>query len=369
MHIFRGLFALGLILFLSISPRSAAGALIAHWRLDEGAGFTVNDEVGTFDGTIHTIGGVAGAGWLPAPDGACAGALCLDVNPSGYVDMGNVLGLTGNFSIILWLRVAPNEARWLIPLSKHLSQTNNGYFIGINEQPNGLGAPCTAYFYMSDCCGGTELVASSCITDGQWHQIAVSYNASGSVAIYVDGGPAENSRPIHAIVQNTAKFILGGICGSTGSPEPFYAGFLDDVRIYNHALSGAEVQANYDAITQCQAPGVYEVPPQCVIAGTGIADPEVIPPAGLGHVYNWPNPFHAFTEIHFDAPVGQSVTVDIYDLRGAHVARVHDGIGGKVAVWDGRDHDGQRVTPGVYFSQVQAGGQAIGRKLVVLSGP
>jgi hypothetical protein len=97
------------------------------------------------------------------------------------------------------------------------------------------------------------------------------------------------------------------------------------------------------------------------IEGTAAA-----PSSGL--TQNWPNPFREFTDIHFSAPNAQRVTIDIYDVTGNFVARVYEGTGGSVARWDGRDAAGQRVAPGVYFYQVNAGGRAAGKKLVVFSG-
>ena len=95
---------------------------------------------------------------------------------------------------------------------------------------------------------------------------------------------------------------------------------------------------------------------------TGVAGPPST--ALLG---NSPNPFSERTEIRFSAPPDQRVTINIYDVRGALVARVYDALGGHVAVWDGRNAGGQRVVPGIYFYQMNVGGRSLAKKLAVFS--
>ena len=55
--------------------------------------------------------------------------------------------------------------------------------------------------------------------------------------------------------------------------------------------------------------------------------------------------------------------------RGRLVQTVADGsydAGRHVVTWDGRDRSGSRVSPGTYFSVLQAEGQRRARKITVL---
>lgn len=58
-------------------------------------------------------------------------------------------------------------------------------------------------------------------------------------------------------------------------------------------------------------------------------------------------------------------TGGIYDLNGRLVNRFNATSNGQV-VWDGRDLDGQRVRPGVYFVRAHAGGHVASARVVVL---
>ncbi len=54
----------------------------------------------------------------------------------------------------------------------------------------------------------------------------------------------------------------------------------------------------------------------------------------------------------------------IYDLRGRRVRRFATSQGG--TLWDGRDDEGHRVAPGVYFVRVEAGGRVAKARVVLL---
>jgi hypothetical protein len=78
----------------------------------------------------------------------------------------------------------------------------------------------------------------------QWQQIAVTWNGS-IITVYYNGQP-----------DGTAAFTQGPIQTSTGDleigfysggvPVPYFYGSIDEVRIYNYALSASEIQALYN---------------------------------------------------------------------------------------------------------------------------
>ena len=70
----------------------------------------------------------------------------------------------------------------------------------------------------------------------------------------------------------------------------------------------------------------------------------------------FPNPFSRDVTISFATPVDVSnLTIDVYDISGRLVARLHEGncpAGEAVFGWDGRDSEGRTVPSGVYFARV-----------------
>jgi aminopeptidase N len=92
-------------------------------------------------------------------------------------------------------------------------------------------------------------------------------------------------------------------------------------------------------------------------------------PRGLAVHGVRPNPFRVATRIEFDLPGETPVNLVIYDVRGRRVRNLIDrrmpGARHEV-IWDGRDHRGRRVAPGVYFGRLRLGQQENTVRLVVV---
>ena len=84
---------------------------------------------------------------------------------------------------------------------------------------------------------------------------------------------------------------------------------------------------------------------------------------------NYPNPFNHATHIGFILQQLSAVSLQVFNLHGQLVATLVEGIrpaGTYQTAWDGRDAHGQVVSSGVYLYQLQAGGQQVTRKMVLL---
>jgi hypothetical protein len=84
---------------------------------------------------------------------------------------------------------------------------------------------------------------------------------------------------------------------------------------------------------------------------------------------NYPNPFHAQTTLSYALPEAQTVRLTVYDLLGREVAVLVDGeqpAGRHRLTWDGRSRSGAPVASGVYFTRLEAGGEQLTQKLVIV---
>jgi hypothetical protein len=84
------------------------------------------------------------------------------------------------------------------------------------------------------------LVSDSIITDGGWHHVGFAWDGSYRI-LYVDG--IEVARDTAA--QNLLKSADGGLyigAGKNLDPGTFFSGLIDDVRIYNTALTAEEIE-------------------------------------------------------------------------------------------------------------------------------
>ena len=93
---------------------------------------------------------------------------------------------------------------------------------------------------------------------GQWHHVAFSYDA-GAWALYVDGALHGMNSGIF-VSQSTGPLAFGRKGGSSGNDD-WFGGLVDDVQIFNRALSNTEIKRVFDAVASTNlAPSVSAQP-------------------------------------------------------------------------------------------------------------
>jgi hypothetical protein len=133
-----------------------------------------------------------------------------------------------------------------------------------------------------------------------------------------------------------------------GDTQYNFNGEIDDVRIYNRALSDAEVADLVGIVTS-------------------VHDPSQATPATSRLKPNYPNPFVAATTIQYELAASGPVSISVTDLVGRNVQQLFSGNAGAGAhrlLWDGRNGDGRPVSAGVYFVRFEFGGGVEYRKIV-----
>ncbi len=187
--------------------------LIAHWKLDETAGTLAADSAGVNDGIL-----VGGPVWQPT-GGKIAGALQLDgVNDS--VTAAAVRDpAAGPFSVFAWVKGgAPGQVI--------LSQASGANWLTI-----GAGGSLTTELRQIGR-QGKPLASTATVTDGTWHRVGLAWDGSNRI-LYVDD--IEAARDVQVSLTGSYKGLCLG-AGSTLAPGTFWAGLIDDVRIYDRAV-------------------------------------------------------------------------------------------------------------------------------------
>jgi hypothetical protein len=96
---------------------------------------------------------------------------------------------------------------------------------------------------------------------------------------------------------------------------------------------------------------------------------QAAPAAALLRLDLAPNPAAPQTVIRFDLPAAARVKLLVYDLTGRSVTSLANGplsAGRHDVAWPGRDARGRPVASGIYVVRLEAGAEAITRRLVVL---
>jgi hypothetical protein len=227
------LFPLAVIM---LSVQLAIAGPVAQWHFDESSGSTAFDSIGTVNGALagdaaFVAGGISG------------NAVSLTIGGNGLVNMGDNFGFTNtDFSVVAWAKVADGDtSNNYTVVSKHWTTHFTGYILGINYNEGGYGATDKAWFYDSGNSAQSP-VSTTTVNDGKWHQIVGVYDKDGSAQIYVDGSPAEDIKTSPPIGSSAAPFLVGGLYRFDNTLWPLFNGLVDEVQLYDNALTSDEVQ-------------------------------------------------------------------------------------------------------------------------------
>jgi hypothetical protein len=206
--------------------------LLAYWKLDETDGFVAYNSAEDSDGFIF------GDPVWRATEGKRGGALELD-GIDDYIVSDYVLNPTvGRFSVFAWIKGgAPGQ----VIISQADGNGSGETWLGITASDGSLMTalipPPVGRFLPQ------PLESQSVITDGQWHHVGFVWEGAYR-CLYVDG--AEVARDTQAQTLTPLKSSNGGLYIGTSKifdEGTFFSGLIDDVRIYNVALTAEEIVA------------------------------------------------------------------------------------------------------------------------------
>jgi hypothetical protein len=99
---------------------------------------------------------------------------------------------------------------------------------------------------VSDLSSHTTLLADHNVSLGEWEQVGIVLN-NGEFSIFVQGTLRSTvSSAISSIANSTTSLKAGAWYHLQNPSYATFNGSIDDVRIYDRALSAAEVQALYN---------------------------------------------------------------------------------------------------------------------------
>ncbi|SNR41288.1 Por secretion system C-terminal sorting domain-containing protein [Lutibacter agarilyticus] len=148
-----------------------------------------------------------------------------------YIDMEDNLDLNATeFTVSAWINRGINSANTSI-----LSKRNVGYTEGYDFKINGSGK-----LEMSWGASGLEKITSNTtIPENVWHQVAVIYK-DNTANIYIDGVLDETVSGLSNPVNTNSSFFIAAACKNT--PEAYFHGNIDEVRVWDIALSEEQLR-------------------------------------------------------------------------------------------------------------------------------
>jgi hypothetical protein len=152
------------------------------------------------------------------------------------------VSLSSGFTTALWFNPATTQ-KFQAFLDKSHGSTGVSEGWGIECANNGInGSTNLAFFFGGSGGWGANIAPIKCIFDNQWHFMVGTIDSS-KVKFYIDGNLVASTAVSGSASSNRGDLFIGGWWWL--SPDVFFKGIMDDIRIYNRALTAAEVSQLY----------------------------------------------------------------------------------------------------------------------------
>lgn len=203
------------------------------WKLDDGAGTTAVDSAGSVDGVV-----VGNPTWTT---GKVDGALDLDGHTQ-YISAGGSTMPTGAYTKVAWVK-------------RNTQQSNNNILSG--SSGHAFWAPAFRGYRLS--AGHTGMFDAvedvTSLSPNTWYQVAVTYDPSvngGQMKLFKNGVLIDSATSVPAIASDFSVQI-GAYMGSNN-----FGGKIDDVRLFDTALSEAEIDSLFRSFEPVVIPPPYD---------------------------------------------------------------------------------------------------------------
>jgi hypothetical protein len=204
--------------------------LVAHYRFDETSGTSAADATGNQASATLLNGATFTAGRQN-------NAVSLG-GTNDYVSLpANILSGRDSFSISVWVR--PNAT----PDWSRVFDFGTGQTAYMFLTPNAPNTPAdnTRFAITSAGYAGEQRLDAARLSSGAWHHVVVTL-AGSTGRLYVNGNQADQTTSMTtspADLGNTSRNWLGR---SQYAADAYFNGQIDNFRIYNRALTAAEIQ-------------------------------------------------------------------------------------------------------------------------------
>ncbi|MCF7803301.1 MAG: glycoside hydrolase family 88 protein [Candidatus Marinimicrobia bacterium] len=309
--------------------------LTAHWSLDETSGTTMRDSADySINGTLHNMSDDA---WS---NGAIGGGLQFDgqddyvlVPHNDYINFG-----IGSFSVAFWLKqsVENEHMRYLIKGTHSDPGTGKRYEVFHHAENQ-------VRFAIDDNSTKTSLqVSNDDFVTGNWvHVVAIRNTEKEQVYLYVNGTNVGYEQDVTGDISQNEDMYIGV---SPDEDNTYLEATLDDIRLYNYALSKSQIQNLYSQV--------------------GVESNGDLPDRYKLAVSSYPNPFNPVTTIEYTIPEQSEINLSVYNLLGEKVRSLVNSV--QVQGQYSYRFDAAGLSSGVYICRLRMNNEIRTTKLLLL---
>lgn len=156
-----------------------------------------------------------------------------------YIEVGDdsSLDIDNEITISAWIKTT-NDGNYKKIITKMDSSNNNGYWLQVNNDGRMHGLIKN---------GGTSLISlfsTETVYDDSWHHVVFTYDSSdGNAYMYIDGSEDGSDSSGTDIGTNNVPLYLSG---HVEKAEHYFNGTIDEVMIFDRALSSTEIDILYE---------------------------------------------------------------------------------------------------------------------------
>ena len=207
-----------------------------YFPLNAASGTVIPEASGnSIDGTTRN-----GPAWVA---GRFGNALSFD-GLNDYAELPNDTATTAAGGVSLWFKTGQNFSNYAIL-----------YYMSSDTYGNGLGSQSELHvnftsaekiqLYIRGSAAGdysndVNLTSASSYANNAWHHVAATWTAGGNATLFVDGVVVGTQAftPVFTFTNSQRTYL-----GRTNLNMNLYTGLIDDVRLFDNALTGQHVQA------------------------------------------------------------------------------------------------------------------------------
>jgi hypothetical protein len=218
---------------------------LGYWRLDETSGTVAHDYIAGNNGVYsHTTLGQPGYNLLDTHTAARFGIPSSANSYAGGIAADFATANSAAFSIEAWVNGKTQTS--------DCGMVAKGAGGGEQFSLDCGGAGYAFRFLVRDASGLPYSASATLAPDGKWHYLAgVCDQANSAVLLYVDGIQAAQAAiaPGNGILASTNAVSIGSRQSGTNAYDLQFVGYMEEVAIYDYALSSNQIQAHFSVVT------------------------------------------------------------------------------------------------------------------------
>jgi hypothetical protein len=220
--------------FNGSKTNTLTNSLYAYWNMNESSGSNLADSSG--NGRDATATGTT------VVSGQFGNARSFNGTSSDFISgpTGQFDNFTGGFTVSVWV-YPTSTGSWARFIDFGQGQSDDNILFA----RNGTSSDLTFEVYNNTGSGG-KVTATGAITNSTWQHFVATVNSSGAVVIYKNGSVIQTGTT--AVPNNVTRNNVY-IGRSNWAADAYYAGNMDDLRIFSRDIDANEVIDLYNGLT------------------------------------------------------------------------------------------------------------------------